>query len=287
MNIEHQFVNVNQIHLHVVSAGPQDGAPVFLLHGFPDFWYGWHKQIAFLANRGFRVVVPDQRGYHLSDKPKGVQAYHLDHLVSDVVALIDHFGYDKVFLVGHDWGAVVSWWLVTRFSERLRKLAILNVPFPSITGQQILNGNWRQLLKSWYIIFFQLPLLPELVLRWTNRRSIRMLEMSSNPGTFTAVEYGRFLRALHQPGALTSMLNWYRALRLTMQSMPTPRPNMILLPTLILWGENDIALDRELAERSLDLCANGRLQFYPNASHWVQHDEAEAVNQELLYFFGE
>lgn len=285
MKLHHQFVTVNQYRLHVVTAGPRDGQPVFLLHGFPEFWYGWHNQIAFLAEKGFRVIVPDQRGYNLSDKPKQVAAYHLDHLVDDVIALIDHFGFAKVFLAGHDWGAVVGWWLATKFPGRLYKLAILNVPYPSVAGKLIMNGDWRQLVKSWYVFFFQLPLIPELLMRALNRRSVLLLEVSSLRNTFSEDDYQRYFEALHRPGALRGMLNWYRALRLSIREIPEPEPNVILLPTLILWGEKDVALNKELAEMSAEMCANGRLQFFPSASHWVQHDAAEAVNEALLHFF--
>lgn len=285
--LQHHYLPINGITLHVVTAGPEDGTPILLLHGFPEFWYGWHNQIPYLAERGYRVIVPDQRGYNLSDKPKGIKNYHLDCLVADAVGLIDHFGYEQVYLAGHDWGAVVSWWFVTQFPERLKKLAILNVPYVSIPKQAILQGNWRQILKSWYIFFFQLPWLPELVLKVTNRRSAFLLDMSSFKTTFKAEDKPRYLQAWRQPGAFTGMVNWYRALRLSMGSLPAPKSGAIKVPTLILWGEQDIALNKELAEMSLEVCENGRLHFFPNATHWVQHDEANAVNQHLSEFFTE
>lgn len=282
--LEHQFIGINGITLHVVTAGPKNGPPVILLHGFPDFWFGWHRQIKFLAENGYRVIVPDQRGYNLSDKPKGIRPYHLDCLVHDIVGLIDYFGQARLYLVGHDWGAVVSWWLATRYPERLKKLVILNVPYISVAEQAAREGNWRQFLKSWYFFFFQIPWIPELLLRTMNRHAPLLLEMSSHPTTFNAAEKARFLKALQQPGALTGMVNWYRALRLVRGQLPCPMPGMIEVPTLILWGEQDVALEKVLAEKSLEVCQNGRLIFFPEATHWVHHDESDAVNNHLLNF---
>ena len=284
-NLKHHFLPINNITLHVVTAGPDDGKPVVLLHGFPDYWSGWQHQIRCLSERGYRLIVPDQRGYNLSDKPKGLHNYHLDYLVNDVIGLIDYFGYDHVYLAGHDWGAVVSWWVATYYPDRLKKLAILNVPYISVVQRAILQGNWRQLLKSWYVFFFQLPYLPEWVIRVGSRRTPFLLDMSSFKSTFKREDKAGYLTAWRQPGALTGMVNWYRALRLLFGKLPTPSVGLIKVPTLILWGEQDIALGKELAEMSVDVCLNGRLHFFPNASHWVQHDEAEAINQHLIDFF--
>ncbi|MEM7331103.1 MAG: alpha/beta hydrolase [Chloroflexota bacterium] len=284
-NLKHQFIPVNHLNLHVVTAGPEDGEPIILLHGFPEFWYGWHNQIEFLAENGYRVIVPDQRGYNQSDKPKGLKNYHLDRLMADVIGLIDYFGYETVYLAGHDWGAIVSWWVATHHPERLKKLAILNVPYLSVVRQSMLKGNILQALKSWYVLFFQLPWLPEFVIRTVSRRTPFMLDMSSHPTTFSDEDKELYLEALHQPGAVTGMINWYRALRLVRDDIPAPEPGLIKTPTLILWGEQDVALSKELAEMSLALCENGRLHFFPKATHWVQHDEAEAVNKHLRGFF--
>lgn len=283
---EHHFIQTNGVTLHVVTAGPDEGEPVLLLHGFPEFWYGWRHQIGFLAERGYRVIVPDQRGYNLSEKPRGIRPYHLNTLIADMLGLMDHFGYEQFHLVGHDWGAVVSWWLATCYPERLNKMAILNVPYVSVTGQSIRQGNWRQLLRSWYVIVFWVPFVPEWVIRIGSRLGgAFMLEMSGHAETFTGVEKKQYVQAWLRPGALTSMVNWYRAFRTFMHEIPEPTPNMIKLPVLILWGEQDIALGKELAEASLEVCADGRLVFYPEATHWVQHDVPDQVNQELATFF--
>src|SRR2546422_5382436 len=157
--------------LHAMAAGPKDGPVVLLLHGFPEFWYGWRKQIEPLAAAGFRVVVPDQRGYNLSSKPSGVAAYALAELVSDVIAIADQLGREKIFLAGHDWGAAVAWSAALLHPQRISKLAVLNVPHPSVM-RKFLSTRPRQLLRSWYMFFFQLPWLPEIFFSAFNFRIV-------------------------------------------------------------------------------------------------------------------
>ena len=139
MKWKHNYIETNGVRLHVVQAGPKSGIPVVLLHGFPEFWYGWRKQIPALAEAGCRVIAPDQRGYNLSDKPKGVKAYCVDTLVEDVIGLIDALEYEKVNLVGHDWGALVAWMLAIKHPERLHRLGIINVPHPAVMRQFLLR----------------------------------------------------------------------------------------------------------------------------------------------------
>lgn len=283
---ENRFIRTNDVTLHVVLAGPENGPPIILLHGFPEFWYGWRHQIDPLAEKGYRVVVPDQRGYHLSDKPRRVASYHIDKLARDVAALMDALGYEQVYLAGHDWGAAVAWWVATKYPQRLQKLAILNVPYPTILSRAILRGNWRQMKRSWYIFFFQLPRLPERLFRFTSSKDeTNLLRASSYPGTFSNADLAVYRRAWDQPGALRGMINWYRAAVPVLASLPTPPPGAIRVPTLMLWGERDAALGKELVAPSIALCENGRVIFFPKATHWVQHDEAEAVTQHLSNFF--
>ena len=273
---DHHDVNTNGIRLHVVQAGPQNGPLVILLHGFPEFWYGWRHQISYLANAGYRVWVPDQRGYNLSDKPKGIAAYNLDHLANDIIGLIDAAGQQKVFLVGHDWGAAVTWWVANKYPERLERIVILNVPHHAVM-RKTLQRNLAQLRKSWYIFFFQIPWLPEAIIRRNNWRGAqRSLEDSSRPGTFSEAELAHYREAWSQPRAFTSMINWYRAI---MQKPPKKLPSRrIKVPTLIIWGAQDKFLSQEMAQASLDLCDDGRLVLIEEATHWVQHEEADRVN---------
>ncbi len=282
--LAHTFIPTNGIQLHVVQAGPESGPIVILLHGFPEFWYGWRHQIDYLAAAGYRVWVPDQRGYNLSDKPEGIAAYNLDELANDVVGLIEATGQEKVFLVGHDWGAAVSWWVAAKYPERLSKLVILNVPHHAVMQKQ-LRQNRSQMLKSWYMFMFQIPRLPEFASRRQNwQPAIRSLVDSSHPGTFTEEDLALYRKAWSQPKAYTSMINWYRAL---MQSRPTPAKSaQISVPILLIWGAQDKFLGREMAQPSIDLCDNGRLVFIEEATHWVQHEEAERVNELLDSFLG-
>lgn len=282
MNYTHTYIATNGITLHVTQAGPEDGPLVILLHGFPEFWYGWRHQIDFLARQGYRVWVPDQRGYNLSDKPRGLDAYRIDELAADVIGLIDAAGRDKAVLVGHDWGAAVAWWTALHHPRRLQKLSILNVPHPTVM-QNALRGNLHQLRKSWYFFYFQIPWLPEFGLRVSNfGAAIQALRDTSRPGTFTEEDLIRYREAWSQPGALTGMINWYRAI---LRRQPTPPPSpRITVPTLIIWGAQDKFLGRELAQPSLELCDEGRLVFLEEATHWVQHEEPERVNQLLMEF---
>ena len=279
---DHAYIETNGITLHVVQAGPQDGPLVILLHGFPEFWYGWRKQIDALAAQGFRVWAPDQRGYNLSDKPQGIAAYNLDELAADVIGLIDAAGVEKAFLVGHDWGAAVTWWTANKYPERLEKIVILNVPHHAVMRRYMLE-NPSQLRRSWYIFAIQLPWLPEQSLSADNFNGLaRSIRRVGRPDAFSDEEIVEYRRAWSQPGAITAMLNWYRAIiQKPPQRLPSPR---ITVPTLIIWGRQDAMLEQEMAQLSVELCDDGRLVFIDEATHWVQHEEAERVNQLISDF---
>jgi pimeloyl-ACP methyl ester carboxylesterase len=278
--VEHHFIKTNGITLHVVSAGPEDGSPVFLLHGFPEYWAGWRRQIPVLAAAGFRVWAPDQRGYNLSDKPQDVESYVLDTLADDIIGLFDALKLERANLVGHDWGAAVSWWLGMRDPERLRHLGILNVPHPAVMSRHA-RTNLRQLTRSWYFGFFQLPWLPERMSSAFNWSGLeRSFRRSAPPGLFSDVEIADYKRAWSQPGAYTAMVNWYRAaLRHQPEAWPSP---VVSPPTTIIWGTDDIALGEEMVAPSADLCADVEVFMLEGVSHWVQHQAAERVNEILL-----
>jgi epoxide hydrolase 4 len=267
-------------HLNAVTAGPENGPAVILLHGFPEFWYGWRKQIAPLAEAGFRVIVPDQRGYNLSSKPSAVRDYRLRELAADVIAIADEIGRDKIFLAGHDWGAAVAWNAATRYPGRIEKLAILNVPHPAVM-LRFLRTNPRQMFRSWYMLFFQLPRLPELLF---SRDVARTLVETSRPGTFSREDLDRYREAWGQPGAVTAMINWYRAL---LREIPdrSAVESRVSVPTRILWGARDRFLMSAMAAESVKYCDDGELFEFPEATHWVQHEESERVNQLLIEFF--
>ncbi|MFW5938509.1 MAG: alpha/beta fold hydrolase, partial [Halanaeroarchaeum sp.] len=196
---ESRAVETNGVRLHVVEAGPEDGKLLVLLHGFPEFWYGWHETITPLANAGYRVVVPDQRGYNLSDKPSDVRNYHIRELAADIVGLIDALDRETAAVAGHDWGAAIAWWLALEYPDRLSRLCIVNVPHPTVFERTI-RESWDQRLNSAYFLWFQLPILPEVTAKagnwWLMRRSLRS---TSRPGTFTTADMDRYRRAWSQP----------------------------------------------------------------------------------------
>jgi pimeloyl-ACP methyl ester carboxylesterase len=279
------FIATNGINLHVQTDGPENGASVVLLHGFPEFWYGWRRQIPALVEAGFRVIVPDQRGYNLSDKPKGVSAYDVDILARDVIGLLDHFEIQKARLVGHDWGAVVAWTVALQRPDRLEKLAILNVPHPDVMTRFVL-GNPVQRKKSWYMFFFQLPFV-EWILSRNNFRNLERI-LAGRKGSFTPEDILEYKQAWSQPRALTGMLNWYRApVRRGLRGSWDPNKvtlRRVNVPTLMLWGKRDVALSHEMAQPSIELCERGELVSFERATHWVQHDAADEVNQKLIAF---
>lgn len=282
-----EWIETNQIKLHVVTDGPTDGTPVILLHGFPEFHYGWRKQVPALTEAGFYVITPDQRGYNLSEKPKGISSYKLESLAKDIIGLFDHYGIQKARLVGHDWGAVVAWYVGIRYPERLEKLAILNVPHPDVMTHFLLHDS-EQRKKSWYVYFFQLPFITEWDLSRQNYRNMaRMLVGSGLKSTFSRRDIEEYKKAWSQPGALSAMINWYRSIvRESLKDLFRKRqpPRRIHVQTLMMWGMKDIALSHKMAQPSIDLCDDGKLIFFEHATHWVQHDEANEVNKNLIEF---
>ena len=282
---EHKLIPTNGITLHTVAAGPEDGPLVLLLHGFPEFWYGWRRQIPALAAAGFRVLAPDQRGYNLSDKPRDLAAYRLDEMAADALGLVDAAGRERAFVVGHDWGAMVAWWLALVAPERVARLAILNVPHPAVFRRRLLSDPEQQ-KRSLYAAFFQLPWLPEALLSAADWRATeRALRNSSLPDTFSDADMAEYRRAWARPGAMTTMLNWYRALaQRPIDDPPSPR---VVAPTTIIWGMKDFALRGEMAAESAAECDDAELIELPDNTHWVQHEAPELVNDTLITRFKE
>ena len=279
---EETFIKTNGIQLHTVMAGPQSGAPFILLHGFPETWRCWIRQIPTLAQAGCRVIVPDQRGYNLSDKPKGIKPYRMDTLVEDIVGLIHALDYEKVNLVGHDFGALVAWMLAIKYPENLHRLGIINVPHPAVMRRFLLR-DFEQMRRSLYAVFFQLPWLPEMLMRLGNWNfSANALCRTSKKNAFTEEDIQKYKEAWSKPGAMTAMLNWYRA---AARYRPQVTNDMrVRIRTLMLWGVHDIALTHRMARPSLDYCDEGNLIFFPDATHWVQREEADEVSRHLLTF---
>jgi epoxide hydrolase 4 len=206
--LEDMHLSTNGVMLHAVAAGPSDGPLVILLHGFPEFWYGWRHQIEPLAAVGYRVLVPDLRGYNLSSKPEGLRAYTLDVLADDVLGLATTLGRPKFTIVGHDWGGALAWHLAARNPDRIERAVILNGPYLA-AARGYARSHPGQMLKSWYIGLFQVPWLPERLLSASDFAWLRQaLTRTSQPGAFQADDLEHYRKAWAQPGALTAMLNW-------------------------------------------------------------------------------
>ncbi len=280
--MEKTIIQTNNICLHAVQAGPGDGPLVILLHGFPEFWRGWINQIEPLASAGYRVLAPDQRGYNLSDKPLNVAAYRLEETGKDVLGLMENLEREEATIVGHDWGGGVGWWLAAHHPERVERMVILNMPHPRVIQRTLLRSP-RQALRSLYAAFFQIPRLPEAILRNNDwELLVKNLLESSQPGTFSDEDIEQCRRAWWQEGAITGMLNWYRA---NLRYPPDfPERGRIEVPTLIIWGAQDTVLSPEMAQESADMCANPSLVMFEDATHWVQHEKAEEVNARLVDF---
>lgn len=275
--------HVGDVELQVVEAGPPDGPLVILLHGFPDTSWTWRHQIGTLAKQGYRVVAPDQRGYNLSDKPRGLAAYRLDALVEDVIGLANSYGRHSFRLVGHDWGGVVAYGVAVRHPDRIERLVAIACPHPDVWARQALRHP-AQILRSLYVAFFQLPWVPEALLGAKKFALLRRtMTITSSPGVFSPDDLDRYADAWAQPAALTAMLNYYRALRLR------PRhgsPGRLQPPTLIIWGGRDVFLAPHVVQAALDLCDQGSELPFDRATHWLHLEEAEAVSAALLRFFG-
>lgn len=282
-SLEHLTIELGGVSIHAAAAGPPEGRLLILLHGYPEFWYGWRSQIGPLADAGFRAVAPDQRGYNLSSKPEGWRAYELKHLAGDVFGIAMSLGHERFLLAGHDWGGIVAWSCAMADPSRVERLAILNAPHPAVFKSYIL-AHPGQMLRSWYMLFMQLPWLPEALFKAGNFRVMtETLARTSRPGTFSEENFEAYREAWRQPGAPSAMINWYRALRAGWRW--SPGKPAIDLPVKILWGARERFLALELAELSLKQCRNGQLTLLPKAGHWLQHEEPAVVSQELIEFF--
>jgi pimeloyl-ACP methyl ester carboxylesterase len=282
VELAHRYADLGDVQLHYVEAG--EGSLVLLLHGFPQFWYQWRHQIPALVEAGFRVVAPDMRGYNLSDKPHGVRAYRVELLARDVERLILACGEGTADVVGHDWGAIAAWIAAMRHPDRVGRLAILNVPHPARFLDGLLSP--MQLLRSSYMFFFQIPRLPEEVIRAGDFALLRSAlgRDPIRPEALTAEDIERYIEAIARPGALTATINYYRAL------LRYPAGTRALLqrveaPVLVIWGERDRFLSRRLAEPPRLWVPNlVRVKRLPDASHWVAEDRPLEVNTLLLDF---
>lgn len=282
--IETIEVETDEITFEVDVAGdPKSDRLALLLHGFPELNYSWRYQMPMLADLGYRVWAPNQRGYGNTTRPDGIYAYRSEALVDDVTNLIDASGCSSVTLLSHDWGAIVAWLYAIMKPRPLERLVIMNVPHPVLFRRGL--RTWKQFKRSWYGMFFQIPGLPEAALRASNGRAITeafrgmAIDKSRFPEEVTEV----YRQAALQPGALTAMINWYRGLR---HQPPRWReilaaPPIIDVPTLMVWGEEDVALGKELTYGTDEFVSDLTLRYLPNVSHWVQQEAPETVNAML------
>lgn len=271
--LREQWRSVNGIRLHCVEAGDPTGPKVVLLHGFPEFWRAWAWQMPPLARAGYHVIAPDMRGYNLSDKPPHLADYRLDRLVADLVALIDSLG-GTAHVAAHDWGGIVAWHHAQRHPQQVRKLVIVNAPHPG--RMKAVMKKPAQWLKSWYVAFFQLPLLPELLMRFAGTR------MLHGRRPFSQADKAAYRRAWARPGALSAMINYYRAMRLGRGDLT--RAAHWPMPVLVIWGLQDQALLPDHADGLQPWVPDLRVVKLPQASHWVMHDEPLRLSNLLLDF---
>ena len=279
---ESRLVPANGLQLHTVIAGPEDGPLVVLLHGFPECWFTWRKQIVPLVKAGYRVVVPDQRGYNLSDKPAEMARYQIDYLTADVRELIRAMGREQAILVAHDWGGAVAWRFAMDYPHMVEKLVVMNAPHPVAFARELHRG-WSQRVKSWYMTFFQLPWLPEALLDFSPPSTARLFfrGTAARKDAFSNAELTVMAAALAQPGALTNMINWYRA---AFRLRPAERNKIIASPTLLIWAEDDVALGRPLTHGLEKWIQRLTLYYIPHCGHWVQNEAPDEVNAQLLTF---
>lgn len=278
-SLQHQFITTNGVRLHYVTQGR--GPLMLFLHGFPEFWYSWRHQISEFAN-DYTVVALDLRGYNDSDKPEGVEAYCMTELVKDVQGVIQGLGFQRCILVGHDWGGAIAWAVAYDSPELLDELILMNLPHPAKFRQGLQTP--QQLMRSWYMGFFQLPFLPELAMSagdyWAIEQSFR--GMAIRKDAFSDDDINAYKDAAAKRGALTAMLNYYRAI--ASSSNMREHWEVLNVPTLLIWGEEDTALGKELTVGTEEYVRDFHLRYIPQCSHWVQQEQPDLVNQYMREF---
>lgn len=274
----HGFADVNGVRLHYAETG--SGPLVILLHGFPECWYEWHYVMPRLASR-FRLVALDMRGYNLSDKPQGVAQYTLEKLGRDVAALIEALGEARAYVVGHDWGGLVAWHVGMYHGDHVEKLAVINAPHPVVFQREL--RKLPQLARSYYAFFFQLPVLPEAVMRLVLRRSLE--GTAAVPGSFSREALDVYENNISQPGAATAMINYYRASKPQSVQFAKEDDRVITRPTLLLWGMKDFALLPSLTEGLEPWVPNLRIEREPDSGHWLPEEKPGWIADRLAEFF--
>jgi pimeloyl-ACP methyl ester carboxylesterase len=281
--IETIFVEANGLRFEVDTCGEGDRLAL-CLHGFPEAAYSWRRQLPLLAELGYHVWAPNQRGYGRTSRPPNVDDYRTGRLVADIAGLIDASGARSVTLIGHDWGAAVAWLFATDRVRPLERLVIMNVPHPALFARCL--RTFAQARRSWYMFFFQLPKLPELALRWNRAEPVARAFVSTarDKSKFPPEVLEVYRRNALAPGALTAMLNWYRALFRDMRRQTRRAYPVIEIPTLMIWGEADAALTKATTYGTERFVRDLTIRYLPGVSHWVQQDAPLAVNAMLAAF---
>jgi len=276
----HHDIMTNGIRMHYVTQG--EGPLAVLLHGFPEFWYSWRYQIPLLAEHGYKVVAPDLRGYNDSDKPR--RGYDVATLLLDIVGLIKGLGYEKAVIVGHDWGGVLAWNFAIRYPQMTERLIVLNAPHPGAMMREF--RTLKQLRKSWYVFAFQLPWLPEYLLLRNHASEIGRLirEAALQKEAFPTEETVKYQQAMSKPGVMTAALNYYRQVFRRLPTSYTGGTYHVSVPTLLIWGEHDIALGIELTMGLEQWVDHLEIKRISDSGHWVQQEQPEKVNQYMLEF---
>ncbi len=278
---EEGFIQTNGIQLHYVTQG--QGSLLLMLHGFPEFWYSWRHQIPEFAKE-YKVVAVDLRGYNDSEKPPNLKAYRMEEFLKDIEGVIKGLGYERCILVGHDWGGAIAWFFADAHPEMVERLIVLNLPHPAKFVQGLRTP--QQLLKSWYMFFFQFPLLPEWFLQANNYQPIASMikNMAIDKSAFSQNDLKAYQEAAAKPGTLTAMLNYYRNLFPDFLQNALKNWKVMETPTLMIWGENDTALGKELTYGTETYVRNLSIKYIPNCSHWVQQECPQLVNQYMREF---
>lgn len=286
-----------KLHYAQIRPGNETAPLIIFLHGFPEYWYAWGHYLPHFANLGFHVVAPDMRGFNQSDKPQDRKAYDIKFLVNDIKNLIKSFNKEKAIIVGHDWGGAVTWDLALMYPEVCESIIVLNCPHRGAYAKNIRKNPWlnlKQTLRSWYIYFFQIPWLPEFALKCCNFKWARynFLGWVVYKNSFSPERIEKYINALAIPGALTAGLNYYRAnvsgdygKDIIKASLGLKKFEKIKVPTLLIWAENDMALEKGLTYEMEEFFENRfELKYIPNCSHWVHLEMPEKV-MELIEGF--
>ncbi|ESO07815.1 hypothetical protein HELRODRAFT_75829 [Helobdella robusta] len=287
---EHKYVLLkkSRMKLHCVVSGPVNGPLLLFVHGFPEFWYSWRHQIKKFM-KTHRVVAIDMRGYGESDKPHGILNFTIDKLVADLIELINELGYKECSLVAHDWGGAVAWCAAAHHPDIIKQLIILNCPHP-LAFRMHIKSSFGQLFKSWYMFFFQLPLLPIVSLQMNDLSFIEDIltkkPFGCHAGAFTGEDIEAFKYTFAEYSDLCGPVNYYRA-AMRYSSLSLEPLNKIKVPTLIIWGTEDQALDTELADKSKEFCDLCIVKYVEGASHWVQQDNPDDVNSLIECFLND